>query len=86
MKEFWMKRKKNNQLTDSPLWYQDLERRYIEATMKKNEIEHELLEIREELLSCMKDDNIDKIITKLTEVYVIHEYDGRRIDGTKLKK
>ena len=42
-------------------------------------------EIREELLSYMKDDNIEKIITKLTEVYVIPSFDGRKIDSKRLK-
>ena len=44
-----------------------------------------MLDIREELFSRMKDDNIDKIITKLTEVYVIHSFDSRKIDSKRLK-
>jgi hypothetical protein len=33
----------------------------------------------------MKDDKLDKIITDLTEVYVIHEYNGRKVDTDKLR-
>ena len=85
IRKYWMNRKRNKNLTDSPSWYEDLERRYIEIVRKKNAIEYELSEIREELLSCMKDDDIDKIITKLTEVYVIPSFDGRKIDSKRLK-
>ena len=80
-----MNRKRNKNLTDFPSWYEDLEPRYIEIARKKNAIENELSDIREELFSRMKDDNIDKIITKLTEVYVIHSFDGRKIDSKRLK-
>ena len=63
MIKYWMNRKRNKNLTDFPSWYEDLERRYIEIARKKNAIENELSDIREELFSRMKDDNIDKIIS-----------------------
>ena len=31
-----MNRKRNKNLTESPSWYEDLERRYIEIVRKKN--------------------------------------------------
>ena len=85
IRKYWMNRKRNKNLTESPSWHEDLERRYIEIASKKNAIEDELSDIREELFSRMKDDNIDKIITKLTEVYVIHSFDSRKIDSKRLK-
>ena len=81
IRKYWMNRKRNKNLTESPSWYEDLERRYIEIASKKNAIEDELSDIREELFSRMKDDNIDKIITKLTDVYVIHSFDGRKMSN-----
>jgi tRNA modification GTPase len=83
-KEFWMKKRKH-ELTELPDWYSDIEKRYIEAIRKKNEIDDELSEIRNELLSCMKEDKLNKIITNDTEVYVIRSYNGRKIDTNKLK-
>ena len=84
-REYWMNIKRSKNLTDSPSWYEDLERRYIEIARKKNAIEDELSNIRDELFSRMKDDHIDKIVTKLTEVYVIHSFDSRKIDSKRLK-
>jgi hypothetical protein len=85
-KEFWKKREKNKKIaTELPEWYSDLERRYIEAMCIKNNIEETLSELREELFSHMKDDKLDKIITDFTEVYIIHEYNGRKVDTNKLK-
>ena len=83
-KEFWMKKRKH-ELTELPDWYSDIEKRYIEAMRKKNEIDEELSEIRDELLSWMKEDKINKIITNDTEVYVIRSYNGRKVNATKLK-
>ena len=83
-REFWMKKRKH-ELTELPDWYSDIEKRYIEAIRKKNEIDDELSEIRDELLSLMKEDKLNKIITNDTEVYVIHSFDGRKIDSKRLK-
>ena len=83
-KEFWMKKRKH-ELTELPDWYSDIEKRYIEAIRKKNEIDEELSEIRDELLSWMKEDKLNKIITNDTEVYVIRSYNGRKVNATKLK-
>ena len=83
-REFWMKKRKHK-LTELPDWYSDIEKRYIEAIRKKNEIDVELSEIRDELLSWMKEDKFNKIITNDTEVYVIRSYNGRKINATKLK-
>jgi hypothetical protein len=83
-REFWMKKRKH-ELTELPDWYSDIEKRYIEAIRKKNEIDEELSEIRDELLSWMKEDKLNKIITNDTEVYVIRSYNGRKVNATKLK-
>ena len=83
-REFWMKKRKHK-LRELPDWYSDIEKRYIEAIRKKNEIDVELSEIRDELLSWMKEDKFNKIITNDTEVYVIRSYNGRKINATKLK-
>ena len=83
-REFWMKKRKHK-LTELPDWYSDIEKRYIEAIRKKNEIDVELSEIRDELLSWMKEDKFNKIITNDTEVYVIRSYNARNINATKLK-
>ena len=40
-REFWMKKRKH-ELTELPDWYSDIEKRYIEAIRKKNEIDVEL--------------------------------------------
>lgn len=82
-----MNNKKKNQriLTESPSWYDDLERRYIDISQRKIAIEKELSDIRDELHSHMKDDNINKIVTQLTEVHVIKSYDGRKVDTKRLK-
>ena len=86
-REFWMKREKNKKIaTELPDWYYDLEQKYVQLVQMKNSIEKQLLETREELFSRMKDDKLDKIITDLTEVYVIHEYNGRKVDTDKLRK
>ena len=83
-REFWMKKRKH-ELTELPDWYSDIEKRYIDTIHKKNAIEDELSEIRDELLSLMKEDKLNKIITNDTEVYVIHSFDGRKIDSKRLK-
>ena len=83
-REFWGKKRKH-ELTELPDWYSDIEKRYIEIIHKKNEIDDELSEIRDELLSLMKEDNLNKIITNDTEVYVIHSFDSRKIDSKRLK-
>ena len=83
-REFWMKKRKH-ELTELPDWYSDIEKRYIEAIRKKNEIDEELSEIRDELLSWMKEDKLNKIITNDTDVYVIRSYNGRKVNATKLK-
>lgn len=83
-REFLMKKRKHK-LTELPDWYSDIEKRYIEIIHKKNEIDDELSEIRDELLSLMKEDKLNKIITNDTEVYVIHSFDGRKIDSKRLK-
>lgn len=78
-------KKRKHELTELPDWYSDIEKRYIEIIHKKNEIDDELSEIRDELLSLMKEDKLNKIITNDTEVYVIHSFDGRKIDLKRLK-
>jgi hypothetical protein len=78
-------KKRKHELTELPDWYSDIEKRYIETMRKKNEIDEELSEIRDELLSWMKEDKINKIITNDTEVYVIRSYNGRKVNATKLK-
>lgn len=83
-REFWGKKRKH-ELTELPDWYSDIEKRYIEVIRKKNEIDVELSEIRDELISWMKEDKFNKIITNDTEVYVIRSYNGRKINATKLK-
>ena len=65
-------KKRKHKLTKLPDWYSDLEKRYIETIHKKNEIYDELSEIRDELLSLMKEDKLNKIITNDTEVHLIH--------------
>jgi hypothetical protein len=85
-REYWRKREKNKKIaTELPDWYSDLEQKYVQLVQMKNSIEKQLLETREELFSRMKDDKLDKIITDLTEVYVIHEYNGRKVDTDKLR-
>ena len=37
IRKYWMNRKRNKNLTESPSWYEDLERRYIEIASKKKE-------------------------------------------------
>ena len=78
-------KKRKHELTELPDWYSDIERRYIEIARKKNAIEDELSNIREELFSRMKEDKLNKIITNDTEVYVIRSYNGRNVNATKLK-
>lgn len=77
---------KPKKLTELPSWYEDIEKRYISITKRKNDIDKELADIRTELMSHMKDDKIKKIVTELTSVHMISSRHGVKIDQKRLEK
>ena len=52
-------KKRKHELTELPDWYSDIEKRYIEIIHKKNEIDDELSEIRDELLPRLMSGELD---------------------------
>ena len=86
-KEYFItKSRKKKNPTKCPDWYPSIEQRYIETFARKQKIEEELNEIRNELMSNLKMYGIRKIITSKTDVSIVKTYEGRRVDTERLKK
>lgn len=85
-KWFSMIRTQSKVTEKAPDWYDSIEDEYIKAMKQKEALETRIRDLRDQLLDSMNDERIKRINTKRTQVFVIHEYKGRRVNSRELKK